>query len=274
MEARVILMSRHRTRRSRCGVTGCTRPAPAGVLCTEHVEDVCDALGDLPALAHALDSRYLRLQRFSVVSLSEQKPDESALPYDDRAGRLRRELSRFLLHWVMEIDAPGSARSTVESESAYLLRAVTHRRSNPSVSKMADELLSLHPRIAEAVDRPPDLVYLGVCSWQTDRGECPADLYAEWAAPFAKCRVCKHEHSVAARRDVLLAALDDQLATASDIARGLSGLGIGVTAERIRKWKNRKRIAERGTDYRGNPLYRVGDVIDLIYGERREQAEA
>lgn len=269
MSTAVLSMSKHRTRGPRCGVEGCTRPAPAGALCGAHVEQVTEALNDLPALAHALDARYLRQQRFSVASLHERKPDESSVPFDEQAGRLRRELSRFLLHWVTSVPhRAGRLRNTAESETAYLVGSMTWLAGHP---EFAEELIGLHGRIVAAVDRPPDLVYLGVCSAVRDGQECPEDLYAEWGAPVAKCRACGRQHDVRQRRDVLLAAIADQLAAATDIARGLSGLDMNVTAERIRQWKARGRIIERGPNYQGQPLFRVGDVLDLLVTDNRKR---
>ena len=37
-----------------------------------------------------------------------------------------------------------------------------------------------------------------------------------------------------------------------------------VTPELVRKWKYRGRLVSRGHDTPGSPLYRVGDVVDLL----------
>jgi hypothetical protein len=250
-------------------------------LCQEHVSDVETMLGDLPALAHALDARYLRQQRFSVVAVTAprwddpERQEESRLPYDARAGRLRRELTRFLVRWVhrVSLSQPGAVppRNTVESESGWLLAAVPWFRVHPDGAVLAAELASLHARVLEAVDRPPDMVYLGVCSAVLRGGECPEDIYSEWGEAYVRCRRCRTDHDVQARRDMLLSVIADQLATGPDIARGLSGLDMAVTPERIRQWKHRKRIVVRAPNHHGDPMYRVGDVIDLVLAENRRR---
>lgn len=265
-----------------CQVRRCKRPVPDGmVLCDACLEELEEAIADLPALAHALDASYLRQQRFSVASIAIPDPDEATIPFNDKAGRLRRRLTRELLRWVLHVhDAHAIAwvrtANTAESMSAALLRALPYFQSNPAGAEAHAALVPLRTTALKAVDRPPDLVYLGVCSVLVEGVECPEDLYAEWGKPLTRCRKCKTNHDVDDRRSVLIVAVKDQLATASDIARGLSGIGMNVTSERIRQWKKRGRIVERGPGYGGNPLYRVGDVIDRVLedAERQERRKA
>lgn len=266
---------------NRCAATHCKRPVEDGAsLCGECWADLEDAIRDLPVIALALDAAYLRQQRFSVASIAIPDPDESTVPFNDAASRCRRELSRLLLRWVMHVESayglprlPVMARTTntTKSMSAALAWALPYFRVNPVGGQAHDDIVAICKRSLAVVDRPPDLVYLGLCSMPHEGVDCQEDLYAEWGAPMARCRRCKHTHRVDDRRSVLIVAVKDQLANASDIARGLSGLDMAVTAERIRQWKVRGRILSHSTDQRGNPLYRVGDVIDLVLADAEKE---
>ena len=275
----------------KCHVPACGRPVQDACLCETCADELKEALTDFDQLAEALDAAYLRQQRFSVGSLNEhlRDPDESKVPFNDRAGRIRRELSRELLRWVLHVqDAHGLAwlpdpltrhpsdrtqRASTRAMAARLLWAMPYFRTNPAGADAHRTFTSLWARGLRCVDRPPDLVYLGVCSWITDGDECPEDLYAEWGKDHARCRGCGHEHRVDDRRSVLIAAVKSQLANAADISRGLSGLELKVTAERIRQWKRRNRIIAHGTDRNGYPLYRVGDVIDLVLADTQRRGK-
>ncbi len=170
---------------------------------------------------------------------------------------------------------------TVAAMTAYLRRHRTWFVGTLMGAEAVTRFEVLRADALRVVDRPPDLVYLGICSHPAKEGkpfevrrhgrvvrynECPEDIYADADATVIDCPRCKTTHSVEHRRDVLLVALNDQLAAAADIARGLPALGLAVTAERIRQWKARGRLVDRGPD--GRPLYRVGDVIDLVLAER------
>lgn len=264
--------------KSRCQVVGCTRPVHGAYVCEPCLGGLEEALGDLPVLAHALEDAYVLSQRFSVAGVGLSDPEESGLPFGERAGKQRRLLDRLLLNWFLTVDrtlpAPVMAvPSTVQAMSAHLLRYLGWFRTNPAGPAAVTQFRDLRKRALAVVDRPPDLIYLGICSWETSTGECPQDLYAEWGNPVTRCRGCGNEHDVRNRQSVLLNAVRDQLATAADISRGLAGLDMKITAERIRQWKARHRIEERSTNYHGHPLYRVGDVIDLYLERSLERKE-
>lgn len=264
----------------------CRRPVHGAFLCEPCLGELEAALGDVDTLASALEVAYLRQQRFSVTAVKPPSPDaeaESVVPFNDKASRLRRELSRELLRWVLHVhDAhgvswvpiPASSRSTSKAMSSRLLWALPYFRAHPAGVEAHQTFTGLQTRILRCVDRPPDLVYLGVCSMPVADGqECPEDLYAEWGKDYATCARCKTNHRVEDRRAVLINAVKDQLATAADISRGLSGLDMKCTADRIRQWKRRGRIAERGPNHNGDPMYRVGDVIDLLLESQHKKGK-
>lgn len=280
---RVVLgMSRRRARET-CRVPGCTRPVDGVTVCADDMAEHDDRLDHLAVIAAALEDRFLKAQQFSVAGLGNRRPDESPLPFDQAASRVRRQLLRALVRWghaFDEVDPFGyPARlgyARVPPSVTHLVEHLRRHREFIAVSVLGaqavDDIRQAYNHALRVVDRPPDLVYLGICSMdiQVDGqpAECDADLYAEWGNDHARCRKCKHQHDVKNRQAVLRVAVKDQLATASDIARGLSGMDIAVTAERIRQWKHRGRLVPHGSTLKDDPLYLVGDVIDLVLGER------
>ena len=80
-----------------------------------------------------------------------------------------------------------------------------------------------------------------------------------------RCPACSTEHDAATRREWLLEAARDQLLHAGWMAAALSALlGEQVTDAQVRGYAHRGRIVAHGTDERGRPVYRVGDVLDMV----------
>jgi hypothetical protein len=158
-------------------------------------------------------------------------------------------------------------------------RLATYVHALSTLESAAEHLDVLARAVALAttvIDRPPVLVYLGVCwAWtvvEDSRGgqfpiQCPADLYGDAGAVTATCGECGTEHDAAARRVWLLELAEDRMLYASELARAVSGLGAQVTSGRIYVWAHRGVIVSRGRDARNRPLYRVGDVLDALRDE-------
>lgn len=155
------------------------------------------------------------------------------------------------------------------------------RRAMHALVRRADaaqfhaDLIKTRAQLLAAVDRPPSRVYVGTCLHPRDPGPCVEELYAvdhrdhgrghtcEKCA-YVTCPSCRTRHDVAQRRTWLAEALEDRLATASDIARGTAGtLGLSVTKDQIDGWRHRGRLLDRGHDTNDHLLYRIGDVLDL-----------
>lgn len=112
----------------------------------------------------------------------------------------------------------------------------------------------------------------GGCGREYDNVTCRRVLYADPDDPFVRCRDCGATYDVDERRDHLLTEAEDRLATVETIARIVTTLGkrdlsTERVSARIRQWSTRGRITSHGTrvvDGRERPLYRIGDVIDLL----------
>jgi hypothetical protein len=129
------------------------------------------------------------------------------------------------------------------------------------------DVAALAARIRAAIDRRPDLVYSGPCGALDGPDTCPGHLYARPGQDAVRCPLCGTRYAVADRREWMLRrALDVNVPGA--VALGWTRLLMGQTvpAGTWRSWLSRRRIVSRGTDRHGRPVYRFGDVHDLVRG--------
>ncbi|MFD9943210.1 hypothetical protein ACFWYW_14545 [Nonomuraea sp. NPDC059023] len=160
------------------------------------------------------------------------------------------------------------APDTLAGMADWLTRRIESLRHHEAAGEAVEEITNAVRQATHAIDRPADRVYLGICSVSLEGGgECDTDLYARPHAPVMTCLHCGTQHSIQLRRAILLAAAEDVLGTATEVARALSGLGQHVTPSMIRGYAHRGRLALRGTDSADHPLYRLGDVLALILRE-------
>lgn len=266
--------------------TGCGRPSGA-MLCRYCTEDLVNDLADLaagpstatvrmPGLLADLDDVVTRLARVGGQSVGvAARSAETGVPYHAAAAELARTAAETLAYWAADLvtlhphlTAPWSP---IE-QAGWFTRYPRMLASHPEAAALHRELTSLAEKIRRMVDRAPVLAYLGPCGSLIDRPDgsadvCRAGLYALPERDFMRCRACRTQFDVRARREELLAAVVDQLATAPEIARALSTWGLTVTVHAIRQWAHRGKIDPRPPhprDARRTPRYRVGDVIDRV----------
>lgn len=200
------------------------------------------------------------------------------LPYDPRASEAAWVLRDTLTNVARAIapeptperpqtaaDGPSPSDWTdslgADLSAARIARSLSERidtiRRHPEAYLLADEVHAAVTQARRVIDRPPAKWYAGRCP-------CETDLYARPGAASVRCTGCGTTYDVAARRAELLATVEDRLATATEIARALTALATPITPAAIRGYAHRGRLTPRGTTVDGRPLYRVGDVIDLI----------
>lgn len=158
---------------------------------------------------------------------------------------------------------------TVGSCCRYLLGHADWMRTKDWAPDILDEMDDLEAQLRRMVDRPADKLFVGYCT------ECDLALHARIGAPQAKCRGCEKVYGVEASRDGMWVEAQDKLGTAAEISRAISWLGqTSITADRIYKWVERKRLTQRGhVTYRGRevPIYRIGDVAALVQASENQK---
>lgn len=164
------------------------------------------------------------------------------------------------------VDHPAARAAT------FLLTQLEWIRHHPEAARFVDELSAAAATLRRCVDSPATPAYAGPCWEEIDDGRCDFELYAAEGAASVRCGGCGTTHDLAARRRWLLAEAQDALATAATIAAGLSSLDMPVTSSMIRNYADRGRIVAHGSDQQGRPMYRVGDVVDVLLELARRKA--
>lgn len=167
----------------------------------------------------------------------------------------------------------------VATAARFLLDQLGWLRHRPEAAEALGELHQAALQLQRVLGGRPPRWYAGQC-WELIRDaegneqRCTAELYAAPGASAVRCPSCGKAHETAYRRDWLLREASDTLAHAELIARALAALGIeGVTGSRVRNLAARGRLLAHGSDQADRPLYRVGDVLDLIHEQARVEAE-
>lgn len=158
--------------------------------------------------------------------------------------------------------------------AAYLLERVNVIEGRDEAGRFHADILRAVRKLEQIVDQPAEMLAAGRCGAELPGGmACRRDLYADTEQPFVTCPKCRTRWPVAERRARLLASAEDALENAATIATALTRLDHPVTADRIYKWKERGRLVQHGTDRRGAPLYRLGDVVDLLAADMQKAEE-
>lgn len=177
-------------------------------------------------------------------------------------------LHRWLMGTALRLAAvtrnPLDGRTPFDLE--YYIRANMPRLRSlswaPDLHPALDALLKDCERVThEAVPR----VFAGTCA------ECETDLYARKGDHEARCKTCGATYEVLKWRDYATKAAKYYIGSPADLSRKLSApeYGITVTADQIRKWGLRGKLARTNPEADDNglyipPAYRLGDVLDLI----------
>ncbi|MFC6885310.1 MULTISPECIES: hypothetical protein [Actinomadura] len=274
----------------------CGQPARDATFCASCAYRLDEAIAQI-SVHHGL-AWDLELATTRQARLGDRGGPRSAqvpLPYDERAGDAATTLHRALARWAAVIarettgprrpGLPGPVcgrRARCAHPSCRMIRAsrppepppvtltglatwlrprVGWLRHHAAGQQAYDEILAAVAAARRVVDRPAERLYAGPCD------DCGEDLYARPGAAAVPCPGCHAVYEVEARRAWLLRAAEDVLASATDISRAITRLGQPVTPEAIRGYAHRGLLlprTHRTTGGRTVPLYRLGDVVDVL----------
>lgn len=282
-----------------CGCAACDRPTDAFV-CRPCMRELERELGEtgwlLDELETVLTRRAVYGDRYGGSGAGKSTP----LVFDVRASDRVRELDQALAAAIRAVRAPRpallrpsrrniDAAWNVRHRAAVVAARLVELAHHEDAGRIVDDLRSAYARTRSAIDKPADRWFAGPC-WTP---LCGRDLYADVGKSVAVCETkrggCGATYDVQTRRDYLLREADDQLANAATIARAVSWLGAEpLTAARVRKWAERKRITPKAfarcpkhahdvippsTCRACSPLYRVGDARDLLAADTRRKGQ-
>lgn len=253
----------------------CGQPCDGAYVCGSCTTDLWNVLNRLPDLLDELDIARTRQARLADgTGRTVGRP----LPWNEPASRVRAELLHRLWSLVSACADAGIASAEETQREPWPVSGDDRDATRWLMCRVeplarvpwgpdALDLVRVAARGWRLVDHPPERIFAGPC------GLCGEDLYATPGEPVVVCGACRTPEDVEERRAFLLAKVDDQLVTATEMARALTTLGQPVTPERIRQWKHRGRILARGSNLAGVPVYRVGDVVTLLVAEVERAAE-
>lgn len=188
-------------------------------------------------------------------------------PLGFRPGAMSAEdvLRETLLAWacVVHALAYGDQQADVSGNSvelaAFMRRHPTAIRRCDGAAVMSNEIAHAVSNARNAVDRPAEKRFAGRCV-------CTELLFTYERAKFVKCPTCGERHEVALLQAGVLVAIRQYVGTAADIASGIgqSLSGGKLSRKLINKWHSRGRITPRDFTPSGDPMFMVGDVLDLM----------
>lgn len=225
----------------------------------------------------------------------EQTAKIQPLPWDEATSRALRSLRVVLVGWVRVVveerrfepdrvagpvcqlcthrscratRTPGWPADTLPAMALWLLAQVPWLRRHPASATCLGDVELAVDRLGKAMDRAPMLIYAGPCVTDTLQNghtrRCGHDMYALPDSPTVKCPACRTAYNVPEQRALMLEAARDYLLSVVEIVRALTALHERIGDDRIRKWAARGRLTVRGHNASGAPIYRLGDVQDLL----------
>lgn len=156
--------------------------------------------------------------------------------------------------------------ATPQGQAAILARC-SDLGARDWAADLAAEVGAAVRQARRAVDCPPGRVFLGWCPGEPG-GACGRALYAPEGRPTVACPGCGCKWDVEAGRVALMAAGDETLAPALDLARALR-----VPLGTMRRWRHdgwlKPAVGDDGKplcNRAGQPLYRFADAHRLVQG--------
>lgn len=245
----------------------CTCGNPAnGWLCDECCEAFEYRLAEVDGVVDELSKITARVTLTATYGqrASSGQAQHAPAPVNVDAVSSLDELHRWLmgtaLRLAQDTRTPLEGRSH-ESVSSWLVKHMDDLRMRnwcTGLHAELDKLLRECERIThEAVQR----VFAGRCA------EDDTELYAVKGDATVRCKTCFTTYEVLKWRAHAQTAKDYYIGTPADLSRKLSApqYGIEVTADQIRKWASRGKLARANDSQQGvPPAYRLGDVLNLV----------
>ena len=256
----------------------CGKPAPDAAICRTCTDQLAADLAAIPQLREQLD---LTLSRQTASGRQDGgRSAEKPMPYHLGASDALEVLGSALRAAARTVDLPTATGGRIDILATLLGLRLDQLAAHPDTAGHARKIGDAVAKANRSIDRVPDRWFAGACDAQgwimrpteaPDLG-CGEWLYARPEARDVRCPKCSTEYDVEMRRAWMLEAAEDYLCHASLIAAAVTRLGESVKANTITQWAVRGRLERRGQDDRGRPLFRVGDVLDLLASDARRHA--
>lgn len=241
-----------------CPLDGAQLP-PGHAVCPGCHARLRGRLRDVPGLLVELDVTLTR-----QASSREGGGSGVRLDFDvaasDAALALRTLLHGWARVWDEETPAGGDRRvrdrllSSAEGHAAILATVGPGRDWAPDLAR---EVADAVRQAWAAIDRPPDVVFVGWCPG-TDEAGCGRALYAAEATATACCRWCGARWDVESSRAALLAS-----ATHAVLPKPTIALALRIPVGTLHRWSSEGRIIPVWFE-RGQPLYELAPIASCV----------
>lgn len=250
--------------------SSCTRPAPDATICPGCTDQAAGYLRKIAWLADELTTSLVRQARFANPNGPRSR--ETPLMFDLGASENLEEFRTCLTRWSRAVSEHRGVRidepSTSQGLARWLLRwngaAAQHPKAGDYVADLARITKSAH----RAIDRAPDMRYLGPCE------DCGQDMYVPdgFRRTDVRCVTegCGAEYPLEERRAWLLEQTYGRLLTAPEMSRAIAALiqGKPPTPNLISLWAHRGKLTKylpHARDPHQRPRYLVEDVIGQLH---------
>lgn len=139
-------------------------------------------------------------------------------------------------------------------------RLALHSSSGPTLA----HLERAEARMMAVSERPADWLILGDCAALDDDTPCAGRYRYQRGDVMARCSKCPFEVEIVEYRRWQLRRVPFAPARLTRLVRALEGLGVAVRLNTVQVWAHRGRLVPCEFDTAGKPLYRVGDVLDIL----------
>jgi hypothetical protein len=265
------------TPRRDCALPGCANPADRWAICDPHAQRTIRLLIELTARLHDLDIAITRQDRITAESTRRRTRAGQPLPYNADAARVLDTVTRRLRDRARALaPARSFALTPARVLAVWLLEHTQQALAWDQALDTATTMAAVAKQIDDITDRPPMVLYAGVCGGRRASGTtCEAELYAEPGAATVTCPLCRTRRDVDARRAIMRRHIDGMLLNLGETVR-LASYFEQVDRARARKlldaWRRRGRIAPAGTDRQGRELYSFGQLLEMLLTAERKPA--
>lgn len=260
-------------------VTGCGRHS-AESLCTACWGQLDAALR---SVAWLVDELQITITRQAVTGGSvgvAARAAETPVPVNVEASGRGDHLHGILFSWMRCLwedygIGPIEKVRTTAGLADWLQAHAEWCRRHPAAFDLYDEIMRAVHQCRQIIDRRPDRIYLAPCGAElADFSLCPADLYGVEGQAIVRCRSCGTRWDLTERRDWMLAQVEDRTANSVQLSGLLASMGVEVASSTIRTWYSAGKLGVADHDHRGRPLYRVGDVLEIMAQRQRRPVAA
>jgi hypothetical protein len=262
----------------------CGAPTQA-FLCSKHTDELLFWLWDIGGVSLADSGEYATslLDELDTTICGDDKvggasigvvvrSTDHSISFNERASDAKTALCNTVVGWtkLFAEDNPHLIFdvTTIEQAARWMAGFPNLLAGHPAAVEMHDELRVRVRDARRAIDRPADLVHVGVCGgWnEAENKRCKVNLFAIVGHIEVTCRECGTSFCVGDRQRDLLLKLRSQVVTAKQAEKALKPFfGRTLSVKTLRTWINRKVIENRAGEGQ-EPRVLVADVLNLLNG--------